>query len=469
MTRTARLIDLARRLRARLRRRAGRQAGVALVIAMVAVVVLTAIASEFAYNTRVEMQMAANAENELRAHYFAESAVQLGQAAMIIQQMIDRFGDQFGGLGGMTSMIKIDELIDLLLPMFNLKEGGGMLGSLLGIDPGAIKGLGVEGGTFDLKVGFEDGKLNLNCAGGLDQATDTPQKKALGTVLLALFSAERYRPLFERPNSEGLRVTAAELATGLVDWVDVDEALFMSGGGAEDYQYDNRRDKYTARNYFVDTPQELRMVRGMGDDQWASFGDYLTAYGPCAINLSAVNPDHWPLIEAIIRAFAEPADPVAHDERKLEALAQYVTPMVSFAGSSTTTATGSGGAGGGAAQPAAGGGAGGVVDQFVQMVGNPTQGASTMSENAAGSQVQVEGVKLRTTIPELGVNLGSVIRGGKKTVFRLEASGESGPGCSDPKRGHCSRRKITAIFNSNKMGINALQAKSGVWTYWREE
>ena len=48
-------------------------------------------------------------------------------------------------------------------------------------------------------------------------------------------------------------------------------------------------------------------------------------------------------------------------------------------------------------------------------------------------------------------------------------SGESGPGCTDPKRGLCSRRKITAIFNSNKMGINALQAKQGVWVYWREE
>jgi type II secretory pathway component PulK len=472
MTRFGHLRDLARRARARLRRPAGRQAGVALVIAMVAVVVLTAITSELAYNTRVEMQMAANAQHELRAHYFAESAIQLGQAAIIIQQMIDRFASLLGGAGA----IKVDDLIDLLLPMFNMKEGGGLLGSLLGVDPGAIKGLGVEGGTFDLKVGFEDGKINLNCAGGLDQVTDTPQKKALGAVLAGLFSAQRYRTFFEVPDSEGQRTSPMELTTALVDWVDVDEQLFMSGGGAEDYQYDQRRDKYTARNYFIDTSQELRLARGMGDDAWASFGEYFTAYGPCKVNLAAVNQDHWPLIEGIIRAFASPGDPVAHDERKLEALAQFVTPMLSYleasssaSGSSTGSGSGSSGSGSGSSSGSTSTTGGGVVDQFVQMVGNPTQGTNTMADTGDGTQVQVEGVKLQATIPELGIDLKNVIGGGKKTVFRLEASGESGPGCMDPKRGLCSRRKITAIFNSNKMGINALQAKQGVWVYWREE
>jgi hypothetical protein len=452
-----------RRLHARLRRPVRRQRGVALILALVAVVVLTALASEFSYNTRVEMQMAANAQNELRAHYFAESAVQLGQAAIIIQQMIDRFSGQFG----MAGMIKVDDLIDMLLPMFNMKEGGGMLGSLLGVDASQIKGLGVEGGTFDLKVGFEDGKINVNCAGGLDQVTDTPQKKALGAILVALFSAPRYRPLFEQPNSEGQYVTPLELASGVVDWVDVDEQLFLSGGGAEDYRYDSRRDRYKARNYFVDTTQEIRMVRGMGDDAWASFSDYLTAYGPCRINLTAIDQDAWPLVEAIIRAFAEPTDPVAHDERKLEALAQFVTPMISYVGSggqtNTNTNTNTGGRGAQAGQPS------GAVGQFVELVQNPTQGSGALGQSSDGSQVQVEGVKLRVNDPETGINLSNVIGGGRKMIFRLVATGESGPGCSDPKRGPCSRRKITAIFNSSKMGINSLQAKQGVWAYWREE
>jgi len=270
-----------------------------------------------------------------------------------------------------------------------------------------------------------------------------------------------------------------ELTTALVDWVDVDEQLFLSGGGAEDYQYDQRRDRYTARNYFADTPQELRLVKGMGDDAWASFGDYLTVYGPCKLNLAAINQDHWPLVEAIIRTFAEPTDPVARDERKLEVLAQFVTPMLAYSDSGSATggsnpnffagATG-GMAGGGSAQSGQQGQqSGGAVDQFVNMVGNPTQGQSTMADTSDGAQVQVEGVKLRPTIAELGIELKNVVGGGKKTVFRLEASGESGPGCLDPKRGLCSRRKITAIFNTNKMGINALQARQGVWVYWREE
>jgi hypothetical protein len=443
------------RLRAtsrRLRRPAGREAGIALILTTVALAVLIAVTSELAYNTRVEVQLAANAQNELRAHYLAESALQLGQAAVAIQQMIDRFGSQVG----LAGMVRVGELVDILLPVFNQKDAG-MLGSLLGVDASAIKGLGVEGGSFDLKVGFEDGKINVNCAGGLDQATDTPQKKALGAVLWGLFASARYRPLFENPNSEGQYVKPEELMAAIVDWVDIDEQLFQlpnAGTAPEDYRYDARRDRYLARNYFVDTPQELRMVRGMSDDMWASFGDYLTAYGPCRINLAAINEDHWPLVEGIIRAFAAPDDPVARDERKLEALAQYVTPMLGFSASSTGTSGGKQASG---------------VDSFVQLVQNPTQGVGLMGQAVDGVQTQIEGVKLQQVETQTGVKLADVVGSGRKVVFRLEATGESGAGCLDPKRGTCSRRKITAIFNSAKMAINSQQAKQGVWVYWREE
>jgi type II secretory pathway component PulK len=461
--RRERLREWLRRGRARLRRPARREAGIALVLVIVSVAMLTALAAEFTYSTRIEMQMAANVENELRAHYFAESAVQLGQAAVLIQQMIDRFASQFG-MGG---MIRVDELVDLLLPMFNQKEGGGMLGSLLGLDASQVKGLGVEGGSFDLKVGFEDGKVNVNCVGGLDQVTDTPQKKAVAALLLGLFSAQRYRPLFERMDAEGQYHTPMEVAAAVVDWIDVDELLFGSGGAPEDYRYDGRPDRYVARNYFADTPQELRLVRGMNDDVWASFGDYLTTYGPCRLNLTAVNPDHWPLVEGIIRAFASPDDPNARDERKLEALAQFVAPMLPYITSSGTGGAGGTSGAGGAAGAA--GGAGGCVEAFAQLVQNPTQGMGMMGQTQDGTQMQIEGVKLVMSDPTSGLQLTNAIGCGRKTVFRLEGLGESGPGCLDPKRGTCSRKRLTAIWNSSKMGMNSVQAKQGLWVHWREE
>jgi type II secretory pathway component PulK len=465
--------------RARFRRPVRRQAGIALLIVTVAVAMLTAIAAELTYSSRIEMQMAANAENELRAHYFAESAVQLGQAAVLIQQMIDRFSSQIG----MAGMIRVEELVDLLLPMFSQKEAGGMLGAMLGVDPAQIKGLGIEGGSFDLKVTFEDGKLNLNCVGGLDQVTDTPQKKAVGATLLGLFSAPRYRQLFERMDAEGQYHTPLELAGAMLDWIDVDEQLFMSGGAPEDYRYDGRRDRYLARNYFVDTPQELRLVRGMDDDMWASFGSFLTTYGSCKVNLSAVTNEEWPLVEGIIRAFAAPDDPNARDERKLEALAQFVTPMLPYVSSSGsgTSETGTGTIGGGTSRTGTGtgtgtgktgtssSGGGGCVDQFMQLVQNPTQGVGALGQSSDGTQMQIEGVKLVPNDPATGLNLSNLIACGRKTVFRLEAMGESGAGCLDPKQGSCSRKRITAIWNSGKMAMNSTQAKQGLWVYWREE
>ncbi len=205
------------------------------------------------------------------------------------------------------------------------------------------------------------------------------------------------------------------------------------------------------------------MVRGMGDDAWASFGEYLTAYGPCRLNLAAINQDHWPLVEAIIRAFAAPDDPTARDERKLEALAQYVTPMLPY-----LTAGGTTGTTGGTGKTGAAGGAG-CVDAFSQLVQNPTQGMGMMGQAQDGSQVQIDGVKLVAADPT-GLTLSTVIGCGRKLVFRLEATGESGAGCNDPKRGGgCSRKKITAIWDASKMAMNSLQAKQGLWVYWREE
>ena len=59
------------------------------------------------------------------------------------------------------------------------------LGSLLGLDVSSLKGLGAgKGATFDAELSTEDGRLNINCGGGLP---DGPHQQQLYGVLSSLF------------------------------------------------------------------------------------------------------------------------------------------------------------------------------------------------------------------------------------------------------------------------------------------
>jgi general secretion pathway protein K len=63
---------------------------VALIIAIVAIAILTAVAADFAYNSRVDLQLAANQRDELRAYYLAKSGVGLSRLLLRFQRQVDQ-------------------------------------------------------------------------------------------------------------------------------------------------------------------------------------------------------------------------------------------------------------------------------------------------------------------------------------------------------------------------------------------
>ncbi len=66
-----------------------RERGVAMLIAVVAIAVLTAVATEFAYNSRVELQLATNQRDEIRAYYLARSGIGLSRLLLRFQKQLD--------------------------------------------------------------------------------------------------------------------------------------------------------------------------------------------------------------------------------------------------------------------------------------------------------------------------------------------------------------------------------------------
>jgi general secretion pathway protein K len=452
-------------LRAARRRKVSRQAGFALLMATLTTAILGGVVGEFSYNTRVELESATNARDQLRAEYLARSGINLSRLLIKVQQSVLDKNRQF------TGDLQLSDFAPYLIKAFggdkDEREG---LSALIGVDASSIKGLGVgKGASFDVEMGSEDGKINVNCGGGLNAAGNTgnafngqpnqlPNQQqggappitnpaqALYTLLTAVEFPTRYNRLFENPDSEGQYATRDDIARAVLDWSDVDEQRFEPLGpssAGEDYRYDAQRDNYRAHNNYFDTTDEMRLVRGVGDEFWGVFGGYFTVYGSCKVNLNAVKADDWPIRAAILRAAAKnPQDPVLLDETKVAALAQQIGSAAQLFGGLQS------------------------VDQFASVAsGNPLGGANQNGAPPTGggnSGTPLAGVDLDTA------RLRQLATVGPRQVYRLDATGTiERPGQKK------IQVRIRAVFDTQHFNQNIVSSdpndRAGTWVYWRME
>src|SRR5262245_31508711 len=178
-------LHISRRVWRRLRQpvvvRRRRQAGVALIVVTVTIAVLGAVVGDFAFNARVDLEAAANARDTLRAEYLARSGIQLSRLLIKVQQSVLDRNRQF------TGDLQLTQFAPFLMKLFGgeADERAG-IGSLIGFDASQLKGLGAgKHATFDVNMASDDGRINLNCGGGLNP--NAQQAQALYGVLAALF------------------------------------------------------------------------------------------------------------------------------------------------------------------------------------------------------------------------------------------------------------------------------------------
>ena len=72
----------------------GPQRGVALILVLTTLAILTSIGVEFSYSTRVNLKLAENLRDELRAYYLARSAVNMSRLLLHFQKQLDGAGGQ---------------------------------------------------------------------------------------------------------------------------------------------------------------------------------------------------------------------------------------------------------------------------------------------------------------------------------------------------------------------------------------
>ncbi len=436
------------------------QKGFALVMVLVATAVITAVVEEFSYHARVDFEAAANARDQLRAEYLARSGINLSRLLIKTQaSVIDPINRQ------MHMDIQIGDFAPLLMKAFGGGDGAAMLGDLLGIGTSSIKGLGVgKGAGFDVEMAPEDGKINLNCAGGLNAFTPsstppptdttaptiTNQAQALYAQLTALFFPPRYNRLFDIPDADGQYATRDLTARALIDWSDIDENQFDplgASGNSEDYRYDGLRDPYKAHNNYYDTLEELQLVKGVGDDFWGAFGELFTVYGSCKVNINAIKAERWPISAALLRAAAKnPSSPALQDDVIVSALAQQIGSLGQLLGGVQS------------------------LNDFVAAAKNggvlplpPLPGAPKGTDaNSTSLLPPLPGVQPIELNPQ---NLAMLATVGPRQIYRIDSTGTIERG---KKRVTVHVRAVfdTQHFNQNTTSTDPTD-RMGAWVYWR--
>ncbi len=280
--------------------------GAALLLVLMVVAIVTVLATELAYDTRVSLQIAANARDELRASYQARGAVALSRLVLHFQQRLDQAGSAAGqiltgvqasqgaaaGLAGAATQgsfsfrlwdaIPVD---DMVIPM------------LLGTGRKAEAGTAPDE-SFRATIEDEERKVNVGQLAGLSTVAG-PQVQRF---LLAVRDPQ-YDVLFDREDEFGNRLTRQDVAVALRDWADEDAttsvlgpnpmAPFENGFGDENQYYDRGEDRYRAKNARFDSLDELYLVAGIGDAFMGAFGDQLTVYPDvnATINVNTSDPE----------------------------------------------------------------------------------------------------------------------------------------------------------------------------------
>ena len=302
---------------------ARRERGAALLLVLMVVAIVTVLATELAYDTRVSLQIAANARDELRASYQARGAVALARLVLHFQQRLDQAGGAAGqvlaglqgsqgatGLAGAATQgtfsfrlwdaIPVD---DTAIPM--------LLGTVRKAEGGARPDDG-----FRATIEDEERKVNVSQLAGLSTVAG-PQVQRF---LLAVRDPQ-YDVLFDKEDDFGNRLTRRDVAVALRDWVDEDAttsvlganpmAPFENGFGDENQYYDRGEDRYRAKNARFDSLDELYLLAGIGDAFMGAFGDQLTVYPDvnATINVNTSDPEQI-LVNALLMS-APPGVPQA--------------------------------------------------------------------------------------------------------------------------------------------------------------
>lgn len=292
-----------------------KERGVATLVILVLTVLLGTLAAEFAYSAHVELESAVASYDRLRTEQLANSSLQIAQLLIMTQNQLQ----QQGG-----NAINIAPYADPLIQQVLLAH------------PDTLP----SNSSLSLQMQSEEGKFPLSCVGGAAPQAE-PQKtqqRAAYAFLQSLLTPSRLDRYFDRDTLDGFRLTRQELPRWIIDWIDIDERLMdpVSDSQGPEPKYDRPPLTYDMHNYYLDTLDELRLIRGLDQKPLLQrLKNNLTPYGKadCKISLGYINEQSAALWEAMLTASSSTPstalDPnTAAVAQQLAAFSPYLEPLL---------------------------------------------------------------------------------------------------------------------------------------------
>ena len=281
---------------------------------LILVTLLGSVVADFQFNSRVDLQLALNARDELQAEYNAMTALRVRAMLLKHSRQIQRAVDGLlGGLLGGDTPMKLP--IGQVLEMIPVECG--LLSAIArkSEDPFADEGDVPEEEAFFqgecmATSTSEHSKISLNMLAN-------PTNRAGGqvtTLLLGLLSDQKFEHHFQEDDRNGVHAESPEELVGAItDWIDGDEDQAVSAASDESRHYGNLRDHYRPKNAPFDSLGELQLVHGIDDDLYELLRDNVSIYNDgTQIELGTAND-----ITIVIGLFAARHDGVAFQEGTL--------------------------------------------------------------------------------------------------------------------------------------------------------
>ena len=327
------------------RKRRAKQRGIALIMVLGAISILIVFLSELQTDTSAALAGALADRDRLKAEYYAKSAVNLSRMLLSSEKFI-RTEPAVALLFQMMGMSKapqipVWEFSDLVLGAFNGGDRATSFGTNVGVDLSTGKNIGIPGKDyFTATIIDEDSKINLNTA-----SSPAPPVHLM-MQLATLLGQPQYAPMFEQRDADEQFSDAATVCGALIDWADPDENLTSCAdpkkpaAGAEDNIYQMIGLDYRRKNAAFDSLDELRLIRGIDDDRWATFVDpdpndphkrLVTVWGQDvtgnSVNLNTANAQ---TLWSIVCSVAAPQTPICTDPLQAAAFLQVMTLVRTF-------------------------------------------------------------------------------------------------------------------------------------------
>lgn len=202
------------------------QSGMALLMTVLVTAILTTVVVEYNYEANLNVDIAENYVNKLKAGYLAESGVQLTRA------YLDSDAEEF--LSG--EALNIDKIFSgLPIPLGE--------------------------GVLSVNLESEEGKINVNKL----LASAKVQKNFLNLL-------------------ENLDIDY-EVYYTILDWLDEDDDE-REDGGAESYYYESLASPYACKNGELESLEELRLIKGVTYEVYNELKDNITIYSNGLININ---------------------------------------------------------------------------------------------------------------------------------------------------------------------------------------